>query len=360
MKKHDKAIPKKPSFGQNLGTESLRRAYMILIYLKESSYFPTQIASRIGIKRQVLQYWIRKLEDEGLVYCTNPESNKFKLYQVTPAGQSFIAANDGTVRPKGKVTGENSRFKCEIRNLGNLHKFLTHNEYRFKQNNTELKYNIVYHGKVGGVDVTVRHPARTIDHATMEIRSPQFSANSGNEAIYLMFNMMIRFQDWLDEKWQLNLSRLKLDSDHIELAWDSPYAKAKMTQTKGSPIRTPFFKINQSPPTLKPKEEWHDPDELDRHLLLPDIVDQIKKEVQELKTDNVETRYKIDQFEQSIRSLAESTKSIVEYSKNNDKNMADIATKLTELVNINKEKQGQPESKIEQKEISGDATRMFQ
>lgn len=347
----EKSRNKKGFFGQKFSPDDLRRAYILLIYLSESSYFPSQIASKLGLSRQVVDYWIAKLEHEGLIFDRNPESNKYKLYGITPAGQNFLATNEGTVTPRGKVTNENARFKCDIRNLSNLSKFLLEKSYNFVQNNIELRNNIVYHGIVEGVHVTVRHPAARIDKATLEMRSPKFSANTGNEGVYLMFNMMMRFQDWLDERWHLDLSRIHLDSDHLELAWDSPYARAKMTQTKGNPVRTPLFNINQSPPSLKPKEEWHDPDELDRHIMLPDMVDSIRKEIEDMKTDGTSTSYKIDQLEMAVRSLAESMKMVAEASKTTDTNIANLATNLTEIAKSIQGKNNTEQGKPEQKEL---------
>lgn len=347
MKSNDKPLPRKDYFGQNFGSDELRRAYILLVYLKDGHLFPKQIASRMHIKRQSLQYWIDKLVTNQLIYCTNPTARSFKQYKLTPGGQSFLSANEGTVKPTGKVTGENARFKCYIRNLENLQKFLQHPEYQFTQNNKELRNNIVYHGKIQGVDVTVRHAARVIEKVSLEMRSPQFSANTGNEAIYLMFNMMIRFQDYLDDKWKLDLTRLRLDSEHLELAWDSPYAQAVMTQTKGNPVKTPLFRINQSLPTLKPKEEWHNMDQLDKHIALPDVVDTLTKEVAELRTDMSQNDFKLNQLEQSIRSIAESASTIVANMKTTNQNTADLASKLTEFVNLFKSKNEQESGKIE-------------
>ena len=191
--------------------------------------------------------------------------------------------------------------------------------------------------------------------------SPKFYAHTGKEAIYIMYKTMVEFQNFIDKQWNLHLSPIEVDSEHLELAWESPYAKAMMTKTRGSPITTPMFKINQSPPSLRPKEEWHDPEELDRHLLLPDIVDQLRKDVSTIDENYKQLNSKVDIISNAVISLVESTRIIANSTRETQTQLTILATKLTELVSVSQSKIGQGQGKTEEKPspLSKEAEKMF-
>lgn len=339
---------RKRSFGINFDPESLHRAYILLVYYRDGTLFPTQIAKRLKQSRGVIDYWTRKIEEQGLIYCTNPNANKFKQYKLTPAGQNFLDTNESTVTKKGRVAVENARFKCYIRNQENFLPFIQHPLYEFKMKSDELRNNVVYHGKVEGVNIRIIHGAKHINKVSMEMTSPEFYGNTGHEANYIMYDTMLRFQNFIDEKWKLDLSPIKLDSEHVEYTWESPYAKEMMKRSRGAPIATAGFRINQSPPSLKPKEEFHDYNELDRHLMLPDIVDLLRKEVESVKKDSSTMHERMDQFNNAVVSLAESTTSIAMATNEMKTEMTNLTVKLTEVVNAIQSKNMAEQSKIEQ------------
>lgn len=342
---------KKGSFGQNFDPESLHRAYILLVYYRDGTLFPKQIAKRLKQKRQIIEYWTNKLLDQDLIYCTNPKSNKFKQYKLTPAGQTFLDTNESTVTKKGRVMVENARFKCYIRNQESFLPFIQFPEYEFKMKTDELRNNVVYHGKIGGVNVRIIHGARKIKNVTLEMTSPEFFGKTGHEANYVMYDSMLRFQSYLEDKWNLHLTPIKLDSEHVEYTWESPYAKEMMKRTRGNPVSTTGFRINQSPPSLKPKEEFHDYTELDRHLMLPDVVDQLRKEIDLIKQGSGAMNQRMDEFNNAVMSLAESTRSMAESSREMKTEMTNLTLKLTEVVTAIQGKNIVEQGKTEQKEI---------
>jgi DNA-binding MarR family transcriptional regulator len=362
--KNDKRWNKIYTGEVNFTTERYRRPYKILLYLKDGSHFPTQIAKRLGMKRETLAYWIRRLEDEGLCYCTNPNSNKFKQYKITPAGEKAIGLFDSTVPSDKKIEVQNARFKCYIRKQENFLPFIQNKDYQFRQSNKELRNNVVYHGKVEGVTITIIHGARKIDKLTMIMTSPSFYAKTAREGNYIMYQAMMQFQDYIDKKWNLDISRIEIDSEHVEFGLETPWASAMMTRTKGSPIKNSLFAVNQSPPSLRPKEEFHDAEIADKHLLLPFEVDRLQKKVDEIQGSKEELIYKVDQAMTSISSLTESISKLADHSKTTNESIANMATKLTELATAisgknSAEKSKTGEEQIPAKDITDDARRMF-
>lgn len=345
----DKVKKERGSFGVEFSPNILRRACIIMIYLKDGQT-PVQVAKNMKVKRETLSYWISKLVYEGLIYCTNPQSNKNKQYKTTPAGESFLVANESTVKNEKPITTENARFKCYIRNKDNFLPFIQYTKYQFKQISS-LRNNVVYDGNVEGIHIRIIHGARHIENVTMLMIAPKFSGTSAKEAEFLMFRTMLQFQDYIDKKWNLDLSRITIDSTHVEYTWNSQFSKAMMTKHKGSPMKNEFFSINQSPPSLMPKEEWHDADEMDKHIILPDIVESVRKEVEEIRSDNYGTSYKIEQLENAVKNLAESTRSIAESGKMTNQNVSVIATKVTELVELIQGKKISDQGKIEENDI---------
>lgn len=346
----EKRKRKFPVVGEKVASPNLRRAYLILIYLKDGNHFISQIAYRMKLHRKVVTYWIGKMEEQGLCYCTNPESNKYRQYKVTPAGENFLALNDSTVPRDKPIEVQNGRFKCYIRKQENFLKFVQHKPYHFtnKPPGQELRNNIVYHGSVEGINITIIHGSVHIDKVTMIMTAPSFYAKTAKEGHYLMFKAMLEFQDFIDKQWDLDLSRMELDTEHVEYGFESPWARAYLTKSGGAPLKTNLFAVNASDPSKKAKEEYHNELDADRHYFLPDVVDRLRAEVSELHGSKEELVYKLDEASKTISILTESITTLTQSNKNTNESIANVAEKLTKLVDAISGKNNNTQGKKEE------------
>lgn len=334
-----------------------QRSIHILLYVK-AGRFPTQIAKGLGMKRETCQYQLDKLEQKKLIRCLNPESNKYKKYQLTEAGGKIVAEYDAHDKNKELVGVENARFTCVIHDLDNLRKFLDHKPLNFKRDETALRHNIVQDSNIQGVFVRVIYPAREMTHASLTMTSPLFYADTESEAHHLMWENIIKFQNYIDKQWNLGLGKLRFDEEHVEFTWASPYAQEVMESTHGSPIKLKGYKINKSPPTFQDREEFNKFEELGEHRALPKKVRDIQEKAILLQSSTDDIDYKVDQTLKTISEMVPLMSNFVDMQKSSkenilklSENVAVIAKNLNDLMSMIQGKNIQNQGKTEEKEF---------
>lgn len=328
----DKSKRKKFSGADKISTGLDRRAYLILWLIKDGRYATsqTQIAKRIGMKRRTLGHILKKMIQSQWIYCTNPKSNKFMQYRCTVLADKLLARYESNEQPQKRIGLENQRFKCYIRNKKRLQAFLNYDKYGFKRSDG-LKNNIVYDGNIEGVFVRIIHGAREIKDVTLLMISPLFYADSGLEGHFLLWDNIIKFQQYLDDTWQFDTTKIRVDNEHSEYTWNSPLAMAMMDATGGAPIRSRYMSLNASPPSKTPQQEHKSWLDLDEHLKVPMKIDDLKKEILSVKADHADLDYKISNLENNMTLITTDMHEIVKLHKTGTEQNKKIVETVDEL-----------------------------
>ena len=90
----------------NFYEKSLHRIYLIMIKLQQGKYC-AQIAKELGLKHQIVSYYIKKLERLG--YLEHKIDSSIRLYGLTPLGRQFLALIKHSAVQKSSLRVKNIR-----------------------------------------------------------------------------------------------------------------------------------------------------------------------------------------------------------------------------------------------------------
>jgi len=223
---------RKLSKGKKLSRENFTLPRRILEYLFAYGKFNHTLSSELGISKQLLNYWLGKLEIDGTIerpfhgYSEITESGK-KLYRGYEKQQN-----------KSLIRLENMRFKFPIIRGGNI---LINSLQNHK--NISLRNNVtVHHGILNGFSVRIFDSTK---NPCLEITSKKILGHSIYE---LYYEAKADIQKMLLDVNDGNEVSLDPPEPSMKPEWaiPSPMASAILNVTQSSQIRTPKSTFNRS------------------------------------------------------------------------------------------------------------------
>jgi len=233
----------------------------------EGSCYVYELREKLGISKQVANYWLQKFKKAGWV------TKLFQgHYEITDSGKTVLEAYEQK-SDKNLVRLENMRYKFAI--YEGLESLLKQQRW---DKITDLNNVKVYHTVIEGFSVRVfagKH------NPSVEITCKKMSGVNIYEMMYEGKQWVEYIAEIIDKEHSVKLG-IPIPTMQPEWAIPSEFAKVLMNKTNSSQIRTPVGVINKS------KGRGYDLETRDIHLAnkifnLPYVVDEIANAVKRLQ-----------------------------------------------------------------------------
>jgi hypothetical protein len=209
-------------------------------------------------------------------------------------------------------------FFTKIKNPRNLRRFLTEPQYEFKPN--PMTNWMQWVGKVEGITVKINEGKEL----KMQIYAPQIYKDKPFQQIWLAYDSVLQTHRNINSKWNFELTPLdEPKRKTVEFTMKTPFAEKTMEFLDGKQVKLPSYKINRSPPSMIAHEEFSNASDFQKHLELPDRVENLEKKHDRLEiaigklTDTTATGF--DRLATALESLkGEKTQEIKPKPLNSD------------------------------------------
>jgi predicted transcriptional regulator len=255
------------------------------------------IATRLGISKQLVFYHIKKAKESGFV--TEVFSDTFKTYELTQPGKNFLAmyqqekAKAAQQQSMPICRAENVRFKASVykmpSKLVDLHRVEMHN---WNQYTTE----------VGSIKVKLNDG----DDPTIEFIPSAIDGSDPLQLYFRIFSDCNEVANNLEQTLDMRIGRLELSSK-AEWVIYNPLAKA-ITNKIGRVTVEGVGMINASLPDRHGEFEFHDPRAAAEFLDMSRRFARLEQQQQEQQTD-------VDEIKQDIKEVLDLVKQERSYSE---------------------------------------------
>lgn len=242
-------------------------SYTILSDTREE-ITPAEIVQRRNIPKQNVNYWLKKLKEEGLV------SSPFHgYYEITDSGKTILDTYNQQF-DKNLIRLENMRYKFPI--YEGVQRFSDIVNDRWEKN-IAMKNVDVYHTKIEGYSVSAyigKNPSLTINsikRVGLDVYEIMYEARKDVELI----------AEIIEKDFLIKLGKMETIMKP-EWAIPSEFAKVLLNKTNSSQIKTPQGVINKS------KDRSYDIETRDIRLAnklfnLPYVMDEVLLHVKSLR-----------------------------------------------------------------------------
>jgi DNA-binding MarR family transcriptional regulator len=233
----------------------------IILRLLKKGYYPTKIARILGKSRQLVRYYVKKLEKMGYVELVTRDA--ITIYNITQAGQKFLDGIESATPRGHHLRLHNIAFKYQI----------------IKEPSKKVDWNKVVRlrnwGQILGSEMgmTVRKNTDSI-----EIFCKVVEGDNPYELLFKAREEADRLATHLEQKFDMVLGRGTLSrKPHFGI-----YDPIARRFAENFQLSDDVAKIDES--EGYGEIDWHDPEAAKSYLLMPISVERIRAEVKELNT----------------------------------------------------------------------------
>lgn len=233
----------------------------------------SHIADKLNIYKQKVNYWVRKLSEDGYL-----EKDKvvilgrtYKQLRLTQPGQNLLDVYESQSKSR-RIRLENVRFKATIIRMP---------EVQVDWNKVPMRNWSQYISKVG--DITVR--LNEGKNPSLEFIPQPVEGDSPYELYYMAQYDCESVARLLEQRLKMQLGRLE-PSSKPEWAMYDPVAK-EFSKHNGQ-LRLDIGKINASPPRHVGEIEFFNPKDVSDYLVMPSRVSDLSVKSEE-QTKMLET-----------------------------------------------------------------------
>ena len=262
-----------------------------ILQLLEAGNYPSKVARLLGMSRQHVHYYCRKLLDMG--YVRKTVRDRVTFYELTAAGKNFLTRSERRAGPGVVLRLHGYALKYPVLEWPRI-------RVDWPKVQRMKNWNKMIGSELGlTVELTTRH---LITYADV------IEGDNPYELIYLASRECDRLAAYLESKFQMRLGRPKLKDPRPHFGvWD-PIAQKFSEWLK---LSDDIADIDRSPPYKLGEIDWRDPEAAKRYLItlmtLPSLVREFRDGMREFRQGATQHMAMIKE----VRELARETRELV-------------------------------------------------